>query len=1103
MHLKRARFHFILTVFLLPLLLTPAHAQRIVDGEYRFGTLDLESGLSQGMIFCMLQDSKGLMWFGTKEGLNRYDGYSFTVYRNIPGDSTSLSDNQVYSLAEDARGRLWIGTRTQGLEMFDPVTEQFTPIYSELDGPESLLGLGIQHLVIDSHGYLWIGGWRQLLARVDTRKSSPEDIRRSWKGYTEDLRFLSSSSFKMMHGPSGEVAVLGDKSMWRFNSRAGRFERMLHWRSMGLRVGEPGNEIVTASLDQFGILWLSLQLRGHFSLLPIRLSTGKILDTLQFEYGGAELVCREMTVGPDSIMYVAGSYYFMRYDPGTRTYTVTPPSPDQTGSLRGGVSTMVFDRSGNLWIGTTGLGIHTFNPRTLAFHASAVPLKEFLFGKALAAMKKHLAGRFKREDNFMQEAYPIRAPDGGVWCTTPNFGLLHYDPVTGKVSQFGVNRYDPYSFLMVRITSPFIDSRGRIWIGNSQGISRLVDTPEQWQHYFFEEDGPDPLRRQDKVTCIHEDTDGTLWMGTLSSGVAHFDPSSGRFTLFPYDLSNRYSISADHVLSIAADPERPERYLWIGTDGGGLNRFDKKSSKFERFGLADGLPNMVIYGIIPDSSGQLWMSTNNGISCLKPSTMRFTNFNIRDGLQDNEFNRREYYHIPPLLYFGGVKGHNSFNPVDIKRNTAVPAVVITGLRIFNRPLSTVTDHDILPASVPYTKAITLNYDQNMLTIEFAALDYTDPHMNMYRYRMEGLDKKWIEAGNSRSATYTYLDPGQYTFRVLGSNNHGVWNETGATLRITILPPWWRTVWAYVIYVLVLGLTIFLVDRSQRRRVIARERERAQTREAELRAEAAEFEARAVRAENERNEQELRVAATIQKRIIPQTLPELPGYEIAGINLPAHEIGGDYYDCIPISDDRYALVIADVTGKGVPASLLVSSLHASLLVHLDNDLSLEDLARRLNAMMYRTTTPSSFVTFILAILHPPSGTIEMINAGHNPAIVRMSDGTLEVMEEHGLPLGCSVEIVQYVREVRVLMPGEGLLFYTDGIPEAMDDAQNPFGQEALEAFLADSNGNDPATLITGLVDRLASHRGAAEQSDDITMLYIRRSADTNGASEETA
>jgi ligand-binding sensor domain-containing protein len=507
---------------------TAAHCQRIP-----FGALGIEDGLSQGMIYCMLQDTRGFLWFGTKEGLNRYDGYRFTVYRNVPGDATSLADNQVFSLAEDTRGRIWVGTRTQGLQMFDPVTEIFTPFPLPSNNPHRNINEAIHHLVIDKEGYLWIGGWKRLLARLDTRHDAYGPLQQSSTPFRDDARFITSHYFLMSLTGTGHVTMLGTDGVWSFRAPTHGFEKMLDWREMGFPTEKKRFEILSGAADAKGAYWLSVKLDGRFILLRIDMSSKQVTDTLRFEHEGAELIARGMTLGPDGKLYCSGSYYFIRADLRERTYSVTLPVPAQSGRLYGDVSSLRFDRSGILWIGTAGLGLHTFNPNTLAFNADARPLKEALFDRELRIFENHVRSEAGDPSRILNSSFPVRGKNGSVWCGTINYGLLHYDPTTGKVGRFGFTTKDPYSFLMMRLGVPFVDSRGDVWIGNTQGVSRLVDRPEQWEHFFYEKDGPDLTLPEDNVNCFHEDADGSLWLGTVSRGLVHFRPSKGDFGYSP------------------------------------------------------------------------------------------------------------------------------------------------------------------------------------------------------------------------------------------------------------------------------------------------------------------------------------------------------------------------------------------------------------------------------------------------------------------------------------------------------------------------------------------------------------------------------------------
>jgi serine phosphatase RsbU (regulator of sigma subunit) len=602
---------------------------------------------------------------------------------------------------------------------------------------------------------------------------------------------------------------------------------------------------------------------------------------------------------------------------------------------------------------------------------------------------------------------------------------------------------------------------------------------------------PDLTAIDDHITSYHEDAGGTIWVGTMRRGLGRFSPESGAFTFYSHDSQDPLSISHNHVLAIEADPVHPRRYLWIGTDGGGLNRFDVSAQIFKRFDEETGLPSGVIYGILTDAAGFLWMSTNDGITRLDPRSQTMRSFDVRDGLQGNEFNRTEYHLVGDSLCFGGVDGHNRFLPASILSNSAPPHVVLTGLRLFNAPVRLHDEDSPLGAALPYARRITLSHNQNMISIEFAALDYHAPDKNRYRYRLVGLADEWIEAGTERVATFTNLGPGEYEFNVIGSNNHGVWNTSGAALIIEILPPWYLTYWAFAVYVVLIVGLLLGVDRVQKRRLLRRERERSQVREARLRAEAAELEARAVRAENERKQKEMQVAAVIQQRVLPQQLPKIPGYDIAAINLPADEIGGDYFDCIELPDGRVAMVIADVTGKGVPASLLVNSLHAALRVHIDHKVDTIALVQHLNSFLYASTPPNAFITFMIAVIDPESGDLEIVNAGHNPALRHQNGIIRESTHSRNLPLGCVANGVPYQSERCTLASGEGLLLFTDGITEAMNREREPFGQDALEAIVRLHSGLPASMMLGNIVAELRHYADGAEQSDDITALYMRR------------
>ncbi|HEX7846108.1 MAG TPA: triple tyrosine motif-containing protein, partial [Chitinophagaceae bacterium] len=309
-------------------------------------------------------------------------------------------------------------------------------------------------------------------------------------------------------------------------------------------------------------------------------------------------------------------------------------------------------------------------------------------------------------------------------------------------------------------------------------------------------------------------------LGTDNEGLLCFDRASNKWTIFKNDPKDKSSLSFNSIFTLCLDPVEPAKYLWIGTNGGGLNRMDLSTGKCTRYSTKNGLPNDVVYGILPDNANNLWMSTNKGLSCFNLAKQSFKNYEEKDGLQSNEFNHGVYLRTKEgILFFGGVGGYNYFDPATISSNPIAPKVVITDLRIKNQTVNANEPGSPLKNAVYLEKKIVLPYSDNMITFEFAALDFMAPDMNQYQFRLEGFDKDWINAGNTNAATYTNLDPGTYTFRVKGSNKDGVWNEEGALILLIIKPPWYATWWFRTIAALLIIAVIYGIYRYRLNQVL--------------------------------------------------------------------------------------------------------------------------------------------------------------------------------------------------------------------------------------------------------------------------------------------
>ena len=417
---------------------------------------------------------------------------------------------------------------------------------------------------------------------------------------------------------------------------------------------------------------------------------------------------------------------------------------------------------------------------------------------------------------------------GTLWAGTSN-GLFSIQNRNGlQLSQ--VRSYRPFPKTEENHVKNFawktMEGRdGKRWVVFSAHLCEFDPKTSVFHCYPYWEGDPGSEFINQFPTAF-QDRNGFIWIGYVR-GLLRFDPMKKTFLTYKNEPDNPASLSHNSVKSIIEDPVEPERYLWIGTGGGGLNRFDNTTGTFQRFTEKNGAPDMVFYGILPDAEGNLWMSTNKGLTVFSPQTLSFRNFDQNDGLQDLEFNTASsFLSADGQMFFGGINGINAFYPEEmLKANSHVPSVVFTDFRISGKPVSVRDSLQILEKAIPYTRELVLNYADKIISFEFAALDFAEPSKNKFLCKMEGFDQEWQALNTNNTATYTNLDPGQYTFRVKGANNDGLWDETGTSIKIQILSPWWMKWWAWLMY----GLIVFSVVYAFFRLLIRRNREMAEAR----------------------------------------------------------------------------------------------------------------------------------------------------------------------------------------------------------------------------------------------------------------------------------
>ena len=776
----------------------------------KFEHLTVADGLSQSTVLCVLQDSKGFMWFCTEDGLNKYDGYQFTVYKHEPGNSNTLSGNYIWSLHEDDTGILWVATN-DGLNKFDPARETFVHYQHNENDPHSLSHNDVRAVYEDHSGLLWIGTYGGGLNQLDRKNGQFVH----YKHDENDPNSLSTNNIYWDHSlyeDSGGTLWIctNGGGLNQFDRQTKTFVRYQHDDNDPNSLSD---DIVSAVYeDQAGILWIAtndgLDKFDRETKTFTHFYRGYIINTIygidanrlwlgtdgkglfdfnhrtnvyvHYWYDGThptELNNNYVnTIYPDK----AGTLWIATWGGGlnklddTKKFRLYQHQENNPNSLSGNtVWNFYEDRRGNLWISTEGAGLNKFDRET----------EQFVVYQSDEDNPKSL---------ISNDIYDITEDHtGALWLGTWE-GLDKFDPQTETVVHYQHDDNNPNSLIHDNINIIYYDSIGMLWIGTwGYGLDKFDPQSETFVHYFHEEKEPNSLS-DDQINTIYEDSNGVLWFGTVN-GLDKFDRHTEKFLHYQYDKNNPHSLSGNHISAIYEDHHG---MLWIGTVGSGLNKFNPVTGHFTHYRKkSGGIPNDTINHILADNQGHLWFSTNQGLSRFNPLTETFRNYDVADGLQGNEFIIGAGYKTGRgELLFGGTNGFNLFYPKELKDNSYIPPIVITDFQIFNQPVS-IGGKSLLQQHISFTDKLTLSYQDSVFSYEFLALNYSSPQKNQYAYLMEGFDQDWTYVDSSRRfATYTNLDAGDYVFRVKGSNNDGLWNEQGTALQITITPPWWETTW---------------------------------------------------------------------------------------------------------------------------------------------------------------------------------------------------------------------------------------------------------------------------------------------------------------------
>ncbi len=796
-----------------------------------FRQYGVKEGLSSNATTWFLKDSYGFVWIGTASGLNRFDGYQFKTWLHDPLDSTSLSNNRIFRLFEDSKKRLWVGT-ADGLDLFDRRTETFRRFNANMEDSLALRQGTILGIDEDQNGNLWIATFGGGLNKLDPTT----EIFTSYLYSDEDSTSLRQNYVLSIYVDSDNIIWCG-LAGWglnRFDPSTGKFQHFVY--DIGFtEYNVDNNAIQTIYEDRHGNLWIGSE--GGLNLF----NKEKSVYTDHFTHNPddptslpSNFISR-IHEREDGSFLIATQNGLAHFDPTAGESRNFYASPGRPGAIQdNNAYDFLFEKDGTVWLTTRLNGFSKGNlysrPFTIEKHPnsklidlSTADVKNIAIDdqkRLLVSTRNGLAIISQDSDNIIElTSNPgsrvvlsgqsvlctFQDSKGTYWIGTERNGLDRLDLRKRSVInyQHDPNRDGTLGF--VNPASIVENTLGDMWVGiRGGGVSRMDKETGTFKTYL-PVDGDETSIPDHRVTSMLIDSKSNFWVGTLS-GLTRFDPENETFSRFQVSELNQPGVSNLEIQFIFEDSREN---LWVGTRGG-LDLISYDGIKLKNYTTKNGLASDQILSMLEEGDGIYWLGTDRGLSRFEYITGEFRNFDSSNGLPDKSFSANSSFkNNDGKLYFGNRAGLVSFHPEEVGFNDAIPPIVVTNFSVINE-LEDATSNF---RSVVVDKEITLTHQQNVFSIEFAALSYVNPEKNQYAYMLEGFDKNWVQSGGRRSTFYTNLDAGDYVFRIKGTNNDGVWNEKGASLKITVLPPWWKTWWAYSIYLIFLVSLIWYLRRN--------------------------------------------------------------------------------------------------------------------------------------------------------------------------------------------------------------------------------------------------------------------------------------------------
>ena len=1054
----------------------------IFSSQIEFERYTIDDGLSQNTVQKVMQDSRGYIWLGTQGGLDRFNGYEFVHYESESSDSTTIPFGYIWSIEEDKNGIMWLGTQQGNVGWFNPYSEEAGEINIYKNNPNikkkrirdilllgnnifiATQGSGLCRYNLKNKTAVWYGPD----STFDKKIESWEII--SLNQIDEDKIILSTADgLKILNTKTNEISphlttifkdqldlevdslnlaqlTIGPSGLWYlgswnkdgffiYNPDTKKIKRYLHDPEEASSIAGNNIENITVAAD--GKIWLSIWQVGLSIFNPKTEKFLNIYPDLENKNALSDPHINSIIKDKSGAMWLGCGRSLAKYDPEKKKFGLI------ANSLRADIKTnqndfwgITIDSQNNLWLGG-GIPKDGFDQIDLNTHEITNIVPESSEGK------KGLSRWYLQEDG-----------KGRIW------GRSSFDLVVSDLKKANFRSAYDFSNISFKdagfIRDMYLDRDKRFW-ACSQKKTWWVEF--DGDSAIWKDAGEKFKNMKDIANLvgfveskIHPCYYSLNWRGNKVIKINKAD--------FSVETLYDDETATDKIRGLKAAGfiyEANDGALWIPTYGEGLTRFDPVIREIIHYGIKNGLPNSYLYSVYEDGLGNMWMSSNFGIIKLNPKTGEFRQFGMADGVQNLEFNGGSHGRDKDgVLYFGGISGVNYFHPDSLKDNPNEPTVIIES---FSKSDSIFIIHKSDNSEEIYN----VYYDEKDLSFNFAAIDYRDPSRNKHAYMMEGYDADWNYSGTRRYASYTNLPHGDYIFRVKGSNNDGMWNDEGASLKIKIFPAPWETTWAYMMYFATTGMGLFGYVKRQRR-----------------------LQTRAM--EEQHREAELEEARQFQLDMLPKEIPDVLDLEIAATIQTASEVGGDYYDFFPQKNGESLYVaVGDATGHGMTAGMMVSITKAGL--YGIPSIPPNDIAKRLNRVIKNIDLGWNRMAFNMARFW--EGRVEFTSAAMPPAYHYHGEtGEVDEILIEGLPLG-SFKDETFTLVGFEFKQGDSLVFISDGLPEAANTSEEMLGYEAVQDCVQANGHQNAEEQKQALLDLGTAWLGDLRNQDDITIVVVKK------------